>query len=36
MPARPFFPVLNGRLTPAAETQIAAAGQAALDRQLRR
>jgi len=32
MPARPFFPVLNGRLTPAAETQIAAAGQAALDR----
>ncbi len=35
MPARPFLPVLSGWLTPAAETQIAAAGQAALYRQIK-
>jgi phage gpG-like protein len=30
IPARPFFPVLDGKLTPAAEEKIAAAGQRAL------
>ncbi len=33
MPARPFFPVLNGKLTPAAEEKIARAGQRAAQRQ---
>lgn len=33
MPARPFFPVLDGRLTPKAEQRIGAAGQRALARQ---
>lgn len=34
IPARPFFPVAdNGKLTPAAETKIAAAGQRAIARQ---
>lgn len=30
LPARPFFPVLGGKLTKAAEEQIAAAGQRAM------
>jgi len=36
MPARPFFPVLNDQLTPAAAQQIAAAGQMALDREMKK
>lgn len=32
MPARPFFPVLNDRLTPAAEAMIVAAGERAIAR----
>jgi phage gpG-like protein len=32
IPARPFFPVINGRLTPAAEDKIAAAAERALNR----
>lgn len=34
IPARPFYPVLNNQLTPAAETLIARAGQRALDREV--
>jgi phage gpG-like protein len=34
MPARPFFPVENGVLTPRAEEKIAAAGQRALAREI--
>lgn len=34
IPARPFFPVENGKLTPAAEEKIGAAGQRAILRQL--
>jgi len=33
IPARPFFPVADGKLTPAAEEKISAAGQRALERQ---
>lgn len=33
MPARPFFPVVNGRLTKAAEEKIARAGERAIARQ---
>lgn len=33
-PPRPFFPVENGKLTPAAEDLIARAGQRAIERQL--
>jgi phage gpG-like protein len=33
IPARPFFPILNGRLTPAAETKILAAGKRVIDKQ---
>ena len=36
IPARPFFPVLNGRLTPLAEERIRAAGQRAIDRMMKR
>jgi phage gpG-like protein len=32
IPARPFYPVLNGKLTPQAEKKIAAAGQRAIQR----
>ncbi len=34
LPARPFFPVVDGKLTPAAEELIARAGERALKRQL--
>jgi phage gpG-like protein len=34
IPARPFFPVVDGHLTPAAEEKIAAAGHRAIERQL--
>ena len=34
IPARPFFPVADGKLTPAAEALIARAGQRAIERQL--
>jgi phage gpG-like protein len=33
LPPRPFFPVLDGRLTPAAEEKIGAAGERAILRQ---
>ena len=34
IPARPFFPVLDGKLTPKAEEKIGAAGKRAMQRQL--
>lgn len=34
IPARPFFPVINGKLTPAAETKILRAGERAIARQV--
>jgi len=34
IPARPFFPVENDRLTPKAEEKIAAAGRRAIERQI--
>ena len=34
IPARPFFPVLNGKLTPKAAEKIAAAGKRAIEKQL--
>jgi phage gpG-like protein len=34
IPARPFFPILNGRLTPMAETKIIAAGKRIIDKQV--
>jgi phage gpG-like protein len=34
MPARPFYPVINGKLTPAAENLITRAGQRAAARAL--
>lgn len=34
IPARPFFPVINGQLTPAAEMKIARAGERAIARQI--
>lgn len=34
IPARPFFPVLNGKLTPQAERLILSAGRRALEREL--
>lgn len=36
IPARQFFPVKDGKLTPAAERLIMAAGQRALERELRK
>lgn len=35
IPARPFFPVLDGHLTPKAEQKIAAAGMRAIERQIK-
>ena len=34
IPPRPFFPVIDGKLTPKAEEKIAAAGMRAIERQL--
>lgn len=36
IPARPFFPILNDKLTPAAEEKIGAAAQRAIDREANR
>lgn len=36
IPARPFFPILNDKLTPAAEQKIGAAAQRAIDREARK
>jgi phage gpG-like protein len=33
IPARPFYPILNGQLTPMAETKILAAGKRVIDKQ---
>ena len=35
IPARPFFPVLDGKLTPQAEEKIAAAGKRAIEREIK-
>lgn len=36
IPPRPFFPIIDDKLTPAAEEKIGAAGQRAIDREARR